>query len=89
VRTGRGGVKTQPTGNVTEAYFWDTLLSDVKSLIIYGGIHVKEMGCYRMLSKRFPYAIYYEVKNNSAYVVAVLPMLRDPKWIRGKLEERS
>jgi len=29
------------------------------------------------------------LKNNSAYVVAVLPMLRDPKWIRGKLEERS
>ncbi|NCC53752.1 MAG: type II toxin-antitoxin system RelE/ParE family toxin [Spartobacteria bacterium] len=70
-------------------YFWDTLLSDMESLIIYGGIHVKEMGCYRMLSKRFPYAVYYEVKNNSAYVVAVLPMLRDPKWIRGKLEERS
>ena len=22
-------------------YFWDTLLSDVESLIIYGGIHVK------------------------------------------------
>jgi len=35
-------------------YFWDTLLSDVESLIIYGGIHVKEMGFYRMLSKRFP-----------------------------------
>jgi hypothetical protein len=33
-------------------YFWDTLLSDVESLIIYGGIHVKEMGCCRMLSKR-------------------------------------
>lgn len=70
-------------------YFWDTLLSDVESLIIYGGIHVKEMGFYRMLSKRFPYAIYYEVKKSSAYVVAVLPMRRDPKWIRGKLEERS
>lgn len=70
-------------------YFWDTLLSNVESLVIYGGIHVKEMGFYRMLSKRFPYAIYYEVKDHSAYVVAVLPMRRDPMWIRGKLEERS
>jgi hypothetical protein len=61
----------------------------VESLIIYAGIHVKAIGFHRILSKRFPYAIYYEVKNNSAYVVAVLPMLRDPKWIRGKLEERS
>jgi hypothetical protein len=70
-------------------YFWDTLLSNMESLVIYGGIQVKEMGFYRMLSKRFPYAIYYEVKDQSAYVVAVLPMRRDPKWIRGKLEERS
>ena len=36
-------------------YFWDTLLSDLESLIIYGGIYVKEMGFHRMLSKRFPY----------------------------------
>ncbi|RKT45314.1 hypothetical protein BDD21_2753 [Thiocapsa rosea] len=43
-------------------FFWGTLLSDVESLIVYGGIHVKEMGCYRMLSKRFPYAVYYEIK---------------------------
>jgi hypothetical protein len=43
-------------------YFWDTLLSDVESLIVYGGIHAKAMGFHRMLSKRFPYAIYYEVK---------------------------
>jgi len=42
-----------------------------------------------MLSKRFPYAIYYEVKDHGAYVVAVLPMRREPKWIRGKLDERS
>jgi hypothetical protein len=70
-------------------YFWDTLLSDLESLVIYGGIHVEEMGFHRMLSKRFPYAIYYEVKDHSAYVVAVLPMRRDPKWIRGKLDERS
>ena len=70
-------------------YFWDTLLSDLESLLIYGGIHVKEMGFHRMLSKRFPYAIYYEVKDHGAYVVAVLPMRRDPHWLRGKLEERS
>lgn len=70
-------------------YFWDTLLSDLESLIIYGGVHVKEMGFHRMLSKRFPYSIYYEVKDHSVYVVAVLPMRRDPKWISGKLEQRS
>lgn len=69
--------------------FWDTLLSDLESLVIYGGIHAKVIDFHRMLSKRFPYAIYYDVKDHSAYVVAVLPMRRDPKWIRVKLEERS
>ena len=31
-------------------YFWDCLLSDIESLIIYGGVHRKEYGYYRMLS---------------------------------------
>jgi len=35
-----------------------------------------------MLSKRFPYAVYYELKDEIAYVVAVLPMRRDPLWIK-------
>ena len=33
-----------------------------------------------MLAKRFPYAIYYEIKDEIAYVVAVLPMRRDPLY---------
>lgn len=70
-------------------YFWDSLFSDLESLLIYGGIHSKKWGFHRMLSKRFPYAIYYEVNNLSAYVVAVLPMRRDPKWINSKLSKRS
>ena len=70
-------------------YFWDSLVADIESLIIYAGIHNKKYGLYRMLAKRFPYAIYYEIKNEIAYVVAVLPMRRDPLWIKRKLEERS
>ena len=31
-----------------------------------------------MFAKRFPYAVYYEIENEIAYVVAVLPMRRDP-----------
>ena len=42
-------------------YFWDSLLSDIESLIIYAGVHVKEYGYFRMPSKRFPYSIYYDV----------------------------
>jgi len=70
-------------------YFWDSLLADLESLIIYAGIHNKESGLYRMLAKRFPYAVYYEIADDVAYVVAVLPMRRSPAWIKKKLEERS
>lgn len=70
-------------------YFWDSLVADIESLIIYAGIHNKRYGLHRMLAKRFPYAIYYEIKDEIAYVVAVLPMRRDPLWIKRKLKERG
>lgn len=70
-------------------YFWDSLLSDIESLVIYAGVHRKEYGYYRMLSKRFPYAIYYELNEEVAYVVAVLPMRKDPMWVETKISGRS
>ena len=69
-------------------YFWDSLIVDIESLIIYGGIHIKKFGLYQMFSKRFPYAIYYEIIDQIAYVVAVLPMRRDPAWIVKKIKNR-
>jgi hypothetical protein len=42
-----------------------------------------------MLAKRFPYAIYYEIVDDIAYVVAVLPMRRNPAWIKKKMKARS
>lgn len=35
-------------------YFWDSLLSDIESLVLYAGIHSRHHGLYRMLAKRFP-----------------------------------
>lgn len=66
-------------------YFWDSLLSDIESLIIFAGVHSKKLGYYRMLAKRFPYAIYYDVNGDTDYVVAILPMRRDPTWITKKI----
>ena len=70
-------------------YFWDSLISDIESLYIYAGIHSKKFGFHRMLSKRFPYAIYYQLEDNIAQVVAVLPMRRDSAWIKRILKGRS
>jgi hypothetical protein len=44
------------------AYFLDSLYSDIESLILYAGIHRERYKGYRrMLSKRFPFAIYDSV----------------------------
>ena len=67
-------------------YFWDCLIADIESLIIYAGIHRKKMDFYQMFAKYFLKK--YEIVTEIAYVVAVLPMRRDPAWISDKLKGR-
>jgi len=41
------------------SYFLDSLFSDIDSLLIYGGVHqVFYDDLYRLLAKRFPFAVY-------------------------------
>jgi hypothetical protein len=42
-------------------YFLDSLFSDIDSLELYAGVHIKVFDFHRLLSKRFPYAVYYKV----------------------------
>jgi plasmid stabilization system protein ParE len=72
-------------GEGVGAYFFDSLFSDIDSLALYGGIHQKVYGYYRMLSKRFPYAVYYRVEFGVAVVWRVLDLRSDPKRIRQEL----
>ncbi|HCH33865.1 MAG TPA: hypothetical protein DE045_13050 [Oceanospirillaceae bacterium] len=62
-------------------YFWDSLVSDIESLHVHGGVHVKQFGYYRMSSHRFPYSIYYDLVDQSVQVVAVLAERRNPSLI--------
>lgn len=66
-------------------YFLDSLFSDIDSLRLYAGIHPKYFGQHRLLSKRFPFAVYYEVSGDVARVNAVLDCRRDPTWIAKRL----
>ncbi|MEI6647859.1 MAG: type II toxin-antitoxin system RelE/ParE family toxin [bacterium] len=66
-------------------YFLDTISSDIDSLIIYAGIHAKDYGLYRLLSKRFPYAIYYSIQADVVFVNAVLDCRRNPDIISNRL----
>ena len=67
-------------------YFVDTLLGEIESLYIYAGIHRKEFGFYRLLSRRFPYAVYYDFQGATAIIVAILDLRRNPSWIKSRLE---
>jgi len=71
------------------AYFLDCLFSDIDSLLVYGGIHQVIYGYCRCLSKRFPFAIYYNVEENIVHVHAVLDCRRNPLWIRKRLKRES
>ena len=71
------------------AYFIDLLFSDIDSLVIYAGIHSKVYGSYRVLSKRFPFAIYYDVHTDEVQVHAVLDCRRKPSWIRSRVKRTS
>lgn len=71
------------------SYFFDSLLSDIDSLVVFAGIHPIVFGYYRALSKRFPFAIYYEYQNELVQVYAVLDCRRNPTWIRQRLERQK
>jgi len=66
-------------------YFLDSLYSDIDSLAYYGGIHRQVFGYHRLLSRRFPFAVYYRVLAGSVLVTAVLDCRRNPSWIRQRL----
>ena len=70
-------------------YFTASLLADLKSLRFLAGIHTRHHGYLRMLASRFPFAVYYEIVDDAARVVAVLDMRRDPASIRSILTHRE
>ena len=67
-------------------YFLDSLWSDIQSLRLYGGIHAIHNGYHRLLSKRFPWAVYYRIEDGIARVRAVLDCRQNPKLISERLK---
>lgn len=70
-------------------YFWNSLLADIESLQIHAGVHAQQYGYYRMLAKRFPYALYYSLCPEHITIVAILPVRRNPRWLADQFKERS
>lgn len=70
--------ESQETG--LGAYFRSSIMSDLRSLSIYAGVHQKRNTYYRMVCSKFPYSIYYRKEESNVNVYAVLDDRRDPKW---------
>lgn len=69
------------------AYFLESPYSDIESLRLYAGIHRMAYRSYhRMLSKRFPFAVFYTLTEDAAHVHAVVDCRRRPAWIRKRLQ---
>jgi hypothetical protein len=66
-------------------YFLDCLEADINQLATLAGIHERVQGYHRLLSKKFPYAIFYLVEGEYAKVRAVLDCRRDPEWTKDRL----
>lgn len=66
-------------------HFLESLFSEIDALASCAGIHRAQFGYHRLLTKRFPYAVYYRVISGEAVVFRVLDCRRDPNWIRRSL----
>src|SRR5712692_8079884 len=69
------------------SYFLENLYADIESLRIYAGIHSKPYKDYfRLLSQRFPFAVFYKMREETVFIHAILDCRRDPAWIRARLK---
>jgi hypothetical protein len=68
------------------AYFMQSILSDIESLRLYAGIHkISYRKYFRLLSKRFPFAVYYRIEDGIIRIYAIIDCRKDPAWIRDRL----
>lgn len=66
-------------------YFLTSLVSDIRSLQLFAGIHPIFRDKHRMLSTRFPYSVFYRVEDEIVRVYAIVDNRRNPKWINQRL----
>jgi hypothetical protein len=67
-------------------YFRTNLFADIEGLKNYAGIHSKPYKRYhRLLSKKFPFAIFYRLEKRNGFHSSGSGLPKDPAWIRDRL----
>jgi len=71
-------------------YFAACLRADIEGLRISAGIHrVVYCDYHRLLSRVFPYGIFYTIEQECAVVWAVVDLRRSPEWVRQRLADQD
>jgi hypothetical protein len=68
-------------------YFLDCLFADIQALQQNAGVHKRVFGFHRLLSKRFPFAVYYSLTAPEIEIHAVLDCRGDPSMLGRKLRK--
>ncbi len=78
--------EAQETG--LDDYFTSSLRADIEGLRITGGIHrIVYADYHRLLSRVFPYGVFYTRDKDVVDVWAVVDLRRNPEWIADRLKE--
>ena len=62
------------------SYFTSSIFADIDSLQFYAGIHIKIKNFHRLLTKRFPFSIYYKLETDIVKVFAILDNRKSPSY---------
>ena len=69
-------------------YFSSQIRADIDGLKITAGIHRQpHRDLHRLLSRKFPYAIFYRFTPKEALVLAVVDCRKEPDWIEQHLSQ--
>jgi len=85
----KGRLFYERQGEELGEYFFDTLFSDIDSLILFPEKHSKVFGYHRLLSKRFPFSIYYMIENDVVIVYRVLDQRQNTDTTTSALSEQN
>ncbi|HOW68935.1 MAG TPA: type II toxin-antitoxin system RelE/ParE family toxin [Candidatus Paceibacterota bacterium] len=71
-------------------YFTACLRADIEGLRVSAGVHgVVYHDYHRLLSRVFPYGIFYTIEPERAVVWAVIDLRRSSEWIRQRLVDQD
>lgn len=81
----RGSEFYDRSGTEVGDHFLKCLHADIESLVVTKGVHRRVHGFHRLISERFPFAVYYDFEGARIDIWRVLDLRADPRTIQGEL----